>query len=102
MSALEETIRDLVREEVQKEVKQALARLMTPAEYLSTTEAGELARVAPATIRRWIKDGKITGQRAGREVRVRRTDLEQLLRSDIKPANTDGLTPEELARRDFG
>lgn len=86
-------IRKIVREEVEA---------ATPTEFLSTGEAAELARVAPGTIRRGIREHRLEQHRVGREVRVKRAAVEALLRRDAKPANIAEFTPEEQARRDFG
>ncbi len=69
-------------------------------EYLSTKAAGKLADVAPATIRRWIREGKLKPYSAGRHVRVIRTDLETLLKNGKRKAIT--ASPKELARQAFG
>jgi hypothetical protein len=55
---------------------------------------------------RWIDEGRLTGHHAGRVLRIRRADLEQMLaiaprRSRSRPAATE-LTPEQRARRDLG
>jgi excisionase family DNA binding protein len=89
--ALRALIVDVVREE--------LAKMQAPAEYLSTGEAAKLAGVAAGTVRRWIREARLTEHRAGRHVRVRRADLERLLGGSRK---TPDLSPEELARRVFG
>lgn len=98
--SIDEALRELVAEMVRAELaKQAKA----PAndEYLSTRKAGEFASVAPGTVRRWVRAGKLDGYHAGGELRVKRSDLERLLRTP--PSNDDGdLTPEEHARRRFG
>lgn len=94
---LESDLRELVRGVVREE----LARLRpSPEEYLSPAVAARIARVAASTIRRWIRQGRITGHKAGRAVRIRRADLESFLRSGGN-AEID-LTPEQLADRDFG
>jgi excisionase family DNA binding protein len=91
---LESTIRELVRDELRK--------LASPPadEYMSTHDAAKLADVARGTIRRWVKSGKLPGHWAGRLVRVKRADLERLLR-DGKPRN-DSSTPEQRASRKYG
>ncbi|CAN5178707.1 hypothetical protein BH11MYX1_BH11MYX1_04460 [soil metagenome] len=99
MTDLEKSIGDMVRRIVREELAAVVTK--PAAEYLSTAEAAELARVAPGTIRRWIREQRIEQHRAGREVRVKRADLEKLLRTK-RPANDDGLTPEQQAARDFG
>lgn len=93
-AGLRSLIAEIVREELAKLLRQP------PDEYLSPASAAALAHVAPATIRRWIRQGKITGHHAGRAVRIRRADLELFLRSGGRAAND--LTPEQLADRDFG
>lgn len=90
-------LRALIAEVVREELARAAAR---PEEYLSTREAADTARVAPGTVRRWIREGRLTGQHAGRTIRVKRSDLEAFLRSGPGPSND--LSPEALARRDFG
>lgn len=94
------SLRELIATVVREEMAKAHAQATEPDEYLSTNEAGAVAKVAPGTIRRWIREGRLVGHRAGRVVRVRRADLEQLLRAGgLSHAE---LSPEELARRDFG
>jgi excisionase family DNA binding protein len=92
---LEATIRELVR----VEVRRALADVTRPDEYLSTRGAAAFADVAPGTIRRWIREGRLAGHRAGRVVRVKRADLERLLREGGR--RDEDLTPEALADLKF-
>lgn len=94
-SSLRTMIRAIVREEIQSAIDDARG-----AEYLSTQDAAELARVAEGTIRRWIRERRLPGKRAGRCMRILRSDLENLLRSGSEPSND--LSPEEMARREFG
>lgn len=99
MSALDE-LRAWITEIVREEVRRALAEAAAPEEYLSTHAASELAGVAEGTLRRWIREGRLVGCRAGRVLRVRRRDLEKLLRDG--GTRDRELSPEALARRDFG
>lgn len=69
-------------------------------EYMSPEQAAEVAKVAPATVRRWVREGKLPGHHAGRRVRVRRAELEEMLRDG--PRDRTGLSPEAMALRDFG
>lgn len=82
-------------------VEEALAKRQ-PAndEYMSPEQAAALAKVAPATVRRWVREGRLPGHHAGRRVRVKRAELESLLRDG--PSDRSGLSPEQLAVRDFG
>lgn len=99
MTDLEQQLRSMIRSIVREEIRSAIDEARG-AEYLSTQDAAELARVAEGTIRRWIREGRLSGQRAGRCMRILRTDLENLLRSGGTAAND--LSPEEMARREFG
>lgn len=95
---LEAGLRSLIAEVVREELAKILPQ---PAdEYLSPAGAADVARVKPATIRRWIRSGQLQAHHAGRAVRIRRADLELFLRSGGRAAND--LTPEQLADRDFG
>ena len=80
-------------------------------EYLSVTEAAELLRVAPSTIRRWIREGDVPAYRIGRRrVALRRADLATLVtptkpaaytKDNVaveKPVVGRRLTPEEVQR----
>jgi excisionase family DNA binding protein len=91
-SAIEEGLRSIVRDVVRDEIRAALdERAHTSARnsktscvdggYLSLSRAAKLADVAPGTLRRWIKEGRIPSQRAGRVYRVSRSDLETFLKS---------------------
>jgi excisionase family DNA binding protein len=68
------------------------------ARFLTTVEAAAVAKVVPKTIRNWIDQGKLPCHGAGRELRVRRADLERLM---SRPRSR-GESPEALAARDFG
>ena len=49
-------------------------------EYLTVAEAATLLRVAPSTIRRWIREGDVPAHRIGRRrVALRRADLARLI-----------------------
>jgi excisionase family DNA binding protein len=80
-------------------------------EFLTVAEAAKLLRVAPSTVRRWIREGDVPAHRIGRRrVALRRADLGRLI-TPARPAAdaTDNvavnepvvgrrLTPEEKAR----
>ena len=80
-------------------------------EYLTVAEAAALMRVAPSTIRRWIREGDLPAYRLGpRRVGLRRDDLVSLItpahkgmdrvsnmRGDEHPPIRT-LTPEERQR----
>jgi excisionase family DNA binding protein len=80
-------------------------------EFLTVAEAATLLRVAPSTIRRWIREGDVPAHRIGRRrVALRRADLARLI-TPARPAaeSIDNvavdepvvgrrLTPEEVQR----
>ena len=50
-------------------------------EYVTVAEATTLLRVAPSTVRRWIREGDVPAHRIGRRrVALRRADLARLIR----------------------
>jgi excisionase family DNA binding protein len=69
---LDEALRTSIREIVRDEVRAALATLRpADARNLTSAEAAELARVGQGTIRRWIREGRLPCQRAGRKITSR-------------------------------
>ena len=88
-----EALRDLVRHEV----RQVLAELgpRDPDPCLSIADAAKHAGCSARTVRRWIARGDLVAHRVNRLVRVRRTDLERLLRAEVSGS------PEALADEDF-
>lgn len=101
MANLARAIAELVRVEVDARVHAALAERPAVAELLSTVEAARYAKVSPRSIRRWLDQGKLRALHAGRELRIRRADLDQLMRGGRRRKAAE-LTPEQLAARDFG
>lgn len=97
--SIESGLRALIAEVVRDELSRALADRDRPDQYLSPRRAAQIADVAPGTIRRWIREGRIAASSAGRAIRVRRSELETFLRSERRAA--PDLTPEQLASRDF-
>ena len=87
MSTLEEALRSLIRDEVRSAVRDELRSVLEVRDmprnatdaYLSVTKAARIADVAPGTIRAWIRAGRIESRRAGRVLRVGRTELERFL-----------------------
>ena len=82
--ALRELLRDVVRDELRIALAEGRPRqAANPSSgsepYLSITNAAQLADLAPNTIRTWIRDGRLPAHRAGRVLRVRRSDLEKFL-----------------------
>lgn len=44
--------------------------------YLTVIEAAEIANVHPNTIKNWIKAGLLKGCRPGRDLRIKKQDLD--------------------------
>ncbi|HSV74357.1 MAG TPA: helix-turn-helix domain-containing protein [Chthonomonadales bacterium] len=47
---------------------------------LTAREVASYLRLAPATVRRWVRDGRLAAARAGRLLRFRHTDVQAVLR----------------------
>src|SRR5262249_47841992 len=103
----------LIRDEVQRVLRAELPGLLADLrpgshsgdEYLSVQSAAALAEVHPDTVRAWVKAGRLTEYRAGRELRILGSDLRRFLAAG--GANGHHETPEEeaatiLARRRSG
>jgi excisionase family DNA binding protein len=80
-------------------------------EFLTVAEAATLLRVAPSTVRRWIREGDVPAYRIGRRrVALKRDDLSNLITPARHGMETSGevvgnerweprrLTPEEQKR----
>lgn len=84
-----QNIRRIVREEVRAALADSLRKpdaahsSANGAEYLSVSEAADVARVHHGTIREWIKDGSLKACRAGRVYRIRRADLDERLTANL-------------------
>ncbi len=79
-------LRTMVGEVVREEVRAALAeprlrncRAASEDGYLSISGAAAHAAVAPGTLRRWIRAGRLPVRRAGRVYRIARAELEDFL-----------------------
>lgn len=90
-----------VTEYIRAEVSRQLAAANTnaaEASLLTFTEAAAHAKVAPRTLRRWIRSGRLAAVGAGKLTRIRRCDLEATI-SDVGASSDD---PEALALARFG
>lgn len=96
-------IADIVRTELKVQLAGIVpSPKVPPSPFMTVKEAGEYARVSPATIRKWIRDGRLEAHGAGRELRVRVDDLIDALRSPQRrraprAGKVRELSPEELA-----
>ena len=75
-----DTVRQVLREELAPLSRRNAGALQGPDDgYLSVAKAARLADVAPGTIRAWIRAGRLTAQRAGRVLRVSRSELTRFM-----------------------
>jgi hypothetical protein len=93
---LEEIIAETVRREIRPLVER-IERLNTASgdELLTIAEAGRVAKVKPATIRRWIREGHLEARGKAKGRRVSRAELLGL-RHEPKPR--DESTSDAVAR----
>ncbi len=54
--------------------------------WLTVPQVSEELKLHPATIRSWVKTGRLAAVRAGRTWRVRRSEVDRALLSDASPA----------------
>ena len=65
-------------------------------EFLTVAEVAELLKLNQQTLRNWIDQGYLPALRVGRRVRVRRTDLDELLtKGSIQPQHRTGPSAAE-------
>ena len=68
-----------------------------PDPWLTVQQVSEELNLHPATLRRWIKTERLAAVRAGREWRLRRSEVERALMADASPAygRPEALTPPD-------
>src|SRR5579859_2022724 len=54
--------------------------------WLTVPQLAEELKIHPATVRIWIKAGRLRAVRVGREWRLRRSEIDRALTSDASPA----------------
>ncbi|MGO9751402.1 MAG: helix-turn-helix domain-containing protein [Solirubrobacteraceae bacterium] len=54
--------------------------------WLTVPQVSQELKLHPATIRAWVKTGRLAAVRAGRTWRVRRSEVDRALRADASPA----------------
>jgi excisionase family DNA binding protein len=69
-------------------------RLLTP------EEAAEILAVSPKSIRKWLRQGKLKGVKAGRLWRIRERDLEAFLNPVLHALETAPEDDEPLTEED--
>ena len=65
--------------------------------WLTVQQVSDELKIHPATVRAWVKSGRLAAVRAGRTWRVRRSEVDRALMSDASPAylEQDGRPPDE-------
>lgn len=97
MTELEAALRRIVREELRAVLAETSAASSAPAcEWLTVSEAAELARVSTKTVRNWIAGGELERHGVGRHARVARAELARRMATGPKPKSAEH-TPEQLA-----
>ena len=56
----------------------------------TVAEARDYLRISDATIRRYIKDGRLEAQRVNRQYRITETSIKDFLAAQGKPKNEQG------------
>jgi hypothetical protein len=72
---LEETIRRIIREEIQSAVSKFSSRVMDGERRATRTEAAAAAGISPATLKAWVRAGKVREYGKGRGVRYSITEV---------------------------
>jgi len=74
-----------------------------PDEFMTVAQAAAFAGVSRATVRKWIKAGRLARYGDDRIVRLKKSDLADLLEHGRRDAPRRGSrkSPEELADEDF-
>jgi excisionase family DNA binding protein len=92
----EHRLRELISDEVRRVLREEGRDSADRPEYLPVAAAAAIAAVTPDTIRVWIGQGRLGRYSAGRELRVKRSELEAFLRSGPGTLNR---SPEEEAQQ---
>lgn len=108
MSLFDETaLRAMVEEATESAVRKVLREGSSHATPVPSVDSwvptAALARqysITQATIRQWIRQGRIRSVRVGRALRVNRSDFDSLISPPTGSAPARQLSPEALADRD--
>jgi excisionase family DNA binding protein len=88
-------LRALIEDSVRKVLREQSAAAAARDEYVNVAEAARQIDVSPATIREWMREGRLGRYHAGRELRVRVSELQALM---TRPERKAEPTPEDAAR----
>ena len=81
LQRFEEITRRVVGEELDRRLGSLRPEPAGTPPYLNAAKAAEIAGVTAATVREWVRQGKLAGHRAGRGLRVTPDDLSRFLAS---------------------
>lgn len=96
-SALRETIRQVVREELAAVEKRRAEAAPPPAdELLTTADAAKLVKVTAPTVRDWIAEGRLPAVTVSGRYRVRRGDVMAVASGKAPPKRTKGAQVQTL------
>ena len=54
---------------------------------MTVEDVAQILNVSEASIRRWLRNGSLTGVRVGDQWRIERTDLEEFIKRNKRPKN---------------
>ena len=108
MIALDDALRELVRDELRNVLRSELPALLTGCggaaiqgqdtpRYLTTDETAKIANVNPETVREWVRAGTLHEHRAGRLLRIRLDELERYLSRSQVATKITGADLEDRA-----
>jgi excisionase family DNA binding protein len=87
-TVLESLLRRIVREEIREALINGQANRRDKKPYLTIQEAADFSRLAPSTIRLYIRQRKLRALKEGRRVIIKSIDLEKFLEAnpiELKP-----------------
>lgn len=85
---LESLLRRILREEIHEALSNGQKK-ESKKPYLTIKEASEFSRLAPSTIRLYIRQRKLRALKEGRRVIIKSSDLEKFLESTPIGTNSD-------------
>ena len=107
MSGIDEQIADAVLRRLQPTLERMERMISTGSahgadELLTVKQAASLAKVRPATVRRWIREGLLTPRGRARGLRVSRAQLLSIPAEPPRPADTKSESAKAKASRLLG
>lgn len=90
-------VRAVIRAELRL-VRESTGVCPVESEFLTTTEGGVFARVAPKTIRKWVKQGKLKRYGEGpRNMIIRREELAALMLAGVSATQAEEVDDDKFA-----